>query len=267
MELIKNTFSEEDAGKILRIPLARAPHDDFLVWGGEASGEFSVCNAYKLLQFSDENPRAYALQNIYRKFYKKTVAPKSTKKNQDYNLEVFIELSAYEQLDGLENRKLVNTKENRSWRRPPREFIKINFDGAYDGKNNISASGIVVRNEEGLVILSCLETHQGVAFAFAAEAVACQKAVQIGVENKWPEVIIEGDSLAIIKKCNSKCQDKSIIGAYISNIQQMTNRSKNFLFKHIPRPANVLAHKIATETLKRREEAYLERRVPEYAEN
>lgn len=30
-ELISNTFSEEDAGKILRIPLARTPHDDLIV--------------------------------------------------------------------------------------------------------------------------------------------------------------------------------------------------------------------------------------------
>ncbi|KAA3487455.1 hypothetical protein EPI10_031278 [Gossypium australe] len=55
-ELIANTFSEGDAEKILRIPLAQEPHDDFLVWSGESSGE-----AYKLLQNSCANPRAYAL--------------------------------------------------------------------------------------------------------------------------------------------------------------------------------------------------------------
>ncbi|KAA3453822.1 Ribonuclease H-like superfamily protein [Gossypium australe] len=247
MELIKNTFSEEDAGKILRIPLARAPHDDFLVWGGEASGEFSVCSAYKLLQISDENPRAYALQTIYRKFYKKlwllnlltkikitiwrfswnylptkyrklatnSSCPRCGERAETINhlfrecpvtVEVWTMLSLQNiliaanmdfvqwltwvfeqltpQLDGLENRKLVNTRENRSWSCLPREFIKINFDGAYDGKNNFSASGIVVRNEEGLVILSCSETHQGVASAFAAEAVVCRKAVRVGFENK-----------------------------------------------------------------------------------
>ncbi|KAA3467670.1 reverse transcriptase [Gossypium australe] len=51
-ELIEDTFSEEDSG-------------------GEASGEFSVRSAYKLLQIVKDNPRAYALQNVYRKFYKK----------------------------------------------------------------------------------------------------------------------------------------------------------------------------------------------------
>ncbi|KAK5811150.1 hypothetical protein PVK06_026472 [Gossypium arboreum] len=41
-ELIKNTFVEEDAERILRIPLVQTPHDDFLIWGSESSGEFSV---------------------------------------------------------------------------------------------------------------------------------------------------------------------------------------------------------------------------------
>ncbi|KAA3454975.1 reverse transcriptase [Gossypium australe] len=70
-ELIKNTFPEEDSARILRISLAENPHEDFLVWGGEASGEYSARSAYKLLQIAEENPRAYAVQTVYRKFYKK----------------------------------------------------------------------------------------------------------------------------------------------------------------------------------------------------
>ncbi|MFQ6626289.1 hypothetical protein Gotur_005883 [Gossypium turneri] len=48
-ELINITFTEEDVARILRIPLARTPHEDFLIWGGELSGEFTVRSAYKLL--------------------------------------------------------------------------------------------------------------------------------------------------------------------------------------------------------------------------
>lgn len=65
-----NTFLEGDAEKILCIPLAQEPHDDFLVWSGESSGKFSVRSAYKLLQNYGYNPRAYALQIDYRNFYK-----------------------------------------------------------------------------------------------------------------------------------------------------------------------------------------------------
>ncbi|KAG8500865.1 hypothetical protein CXB51_002873 [Gossypium anomalum] len=166
----------------------------------------------------------------------------------------------------LETRRSIKGKETRKWSDPPREFVKINFDGAYNETHHKSASGVVVKNEEGLVLLSCSEIHHGVSSAFAAEAIACRKAVQVGVEHQWPKVIIEGDSLTIIKKCRNKSQDRSHIGAYIHDIQQNINRYRSFFFKHTLRSANNLAHVIATETLRREEEMYLEMGVPVYAE-
>ncbi|MBA0818638.1 hypothetical protein Gohar_025584, partial [Gossypium harknessii] len=63
-EKIVNTFTNEVAEKILHIPLAKTPHGDFLAWSGELSEEYSVRNAYKLLQRS-EDPSVYAVQTDY----------------------------------------------------------------------------------------------------------------------------------------------------------------------------------------------------------
>ncbi|KAA3467256.1 Cyclopropane-fatty-acyl-phospholipid synthase [Gossypium australe] len=68
-DLIVNTFQAEIAEQILRILLALEPHKDLRVWSGELSSEFSVRSTYKLLQKID--PTAYALQNLYKEFYKK----------------------------------------------------------------------------------------------------------------------------------------------------------------------------------------------------
>ncbi|KAA3485194.1 RNA-directed DNA polymerase [Gossypium australe] len=73
-ELIGSTFSEDVAERILRIPLVIEPHNDILAWRGESLGEFTVRSAYKLLQGIGIDPRAYALQTDYNKFYKKTLA-------------------------------------------------------------------------------------------------------------------------------------------------------------------------------------------------
>lgn len=40
--MILNSFPREDAVLILRIHLAHEAHDDYVVWGGQASGEFPV---------------------------------------------------------------------------------------------------------------------------------------------------------------------------------------------------------------------------------
>lgn len=45
-EMIIDTFDVVDASQIIRIPLFLVPHDDRLVWYGEASGEYSVRSAY-----------------------------------------------------------------------------------------------------------------------------------------------------------------------------------------------------------------------------
>ncbi|KAA3471354.1 reverse transcriptase [Gossypium australe] len=310
-DLIEDTFDEEDTVRILQISLADVPHDDYLAWGGEASGVFSVRSAYKLLQTTDEFPRAYALQISYRNLYKKlwllnlptkikitvwkiTWNFLPTRCNPrawrlfccalwalwgDRNLRIhekkvstgseignFV-IRYIAELDGLERKKLTQTEVKPKWRHPPRETIKINFDGAFDVHNHISASGIVIRDPEGAILFSCSEIHKGVPSAFAAEALACRKAVRIGVENRWTEVIIEEDSRSVINKCRSSDRDKSLLGAYISDIKQMMYRSKPFVFNHIPRSANTIAHEIATESLKSKVGIYLEGRVSEYAEN
>lgn len=64
----------------------------------------------------------------------------------------------------------------------------------------------------------------------------------------------------------SESQDRSCIGAYIHDIKQILNRSRSVMFKFTPRSTNSLAHIVATESLKMKEELYMEITVPEYAE-
>lgn len=73
------------------------------------------------------------------------------------------------------------------------------------------------------MLLEQWEFQEHVAFAFAAKALACQLAVQTSLENGWRQVMIEGDTLSIIKKCQSKSMDKSQVGPLIENKKQMSN--------------------------------------------
>ncbi|MBA0844756.1 hypothetical protein Goarm_005761, partial [Gossypium armourianum] len=66
-ELIRSTFSMTDAKHILSIPLARIPQDDFLVWKGAASGEYSVRSAYKMplqLLVRDSNREILGVRSV-----------------------------------------------------------------------------------------------------------------------------------------------------------------------------------------------------------
>ncbi|MFQ6643111.1 hypothetical protein Gotur_017964 [Gossypium turneri] len=83
---------------------------------------------------------------------------------------------------------------------------------------------------------------------------------------QWPNIIIEGDALSIIKKCKTQANDKSRVGAHIRDIHQLLIKTKRHYFEHTPREANSLSHMLAREALKKKEEIYLIGRVPEYAE-
>ncbi|XP_040960200.1 uncharacterized protein [Gossypium hirsutum] len=169
-------------------------------------------------------------------------------------------------MDDLFRECPVSVTKFSKWKHPPNQTVKINFDAAYDERSSQAASGIVVRNTEGKALISCLEIHHQIGSAFAAEALACRRAVQIGIEMKWSKIIIEGDSLSIIKKCKENREDKSHIRAYIHDIQQIMSRSRNLTFEYIPRATNSLTHILARESMKKREEIYLVDSVPEYAE-
>ncbi|KAA3482988.1 reverse transcriptase [Gossypium australe] len=315
-DLIVNTFPADVADLILQIPLSLEPHEDFLAWRGESSGVFSVRSSYKLLQSLD--PTVYALQNIYRDFYRKLWQIEIPTK-----IKIFIWKISWNYLTNRVNmacRRLANSRicprcgggdesmnhlfrecpvtmemwralinldlstGTRSFvlhygpyegteipvcmkkrRHPPGQEIKINFDGAFDERSKSSASGVVVRNSSGRVLISRTTIHSGIMSAFAAEAVACRQATQITLDMNIENIIIEGDSLSVIKKCKNINQDKSLIGPFIHDIHRLKLRGRRFEFEYIPKSANNLAHILAKETLRRKEESYLKNGVPEYA--
>ncbi|KAA3474020.1 reverse transcriptase [Gossypium australe] len=298
-ELVRYTFAEEDAARILQIPLASNPHEDFRAWGGEASGEFSItwnflptrANLQRRRLLADPScPKCGERAETFREeiisdnrdfeqwliwvfeqvnlhqcriFCCALWAIWGDRNSRIHNKKVSTEaeignfiINYLAEIDGLERRKHGTIDIFQKWTYPPPDSVKINVDGAFDSHNNISTSGVVVRDNEGSVLLSWSKIHKGVHSAFEAEAMACREAVQIGVEHGWPKIIIEGDSLTVIKKCQNQDRDRSMLGAFIQDIQMMVSSSRKFVFKHVPRLANILAHSIATQALKRSGGAY-----------
>ncbi|MBA0550910.1 hypothetical protein Golob_021819, partial [Gossypium lobatum] len=83
------------------------------------------------------------------------------------------------ELNGIEERVPKVTKGGRKWKHPPGQFVKVNFDAAFDENAKQSAVGIMARDSEGNALLSLTEIHHQVAPAFAAEAIACWTETQI----------------------------------------------------------------------------------------
>ncbi|MBA0700563.1 hypothetical protein Goari_022722, partial [Gossypium aridum] len=305
-ELIEATFPEDVTEKILSIPLSEVSHEDFQVWRAEASDEYTVRSAYKLLQGTEDNPRAYALQDDYKDFYKKLwlldipSKIKITMWKISWNFlatranMVVKKLtntiacprcgSGTENMDNLFLECLVSESCRifccALWDiwgdRNARVYKKGGKSGKEIGRyvqsyikelNEIDKS----RSKAPITVKKWRKPPDRIVkinfdAAYDAEAVACRKALQTGIGMKWESIIIKGDSLSIIRKYKEKSPDKSLVSVFIYDIHQLRLKLKECSFEYVPRSANSLAHILAKETLKRNVGVYLVGRVPEAAE-
>ncbi|MBA0778095.1 hypothetical protein Gotri_006013, partial [Gossypium trilobum] len=298
-------------------PLSKSTHEDIQVRSGEATGDFSVRSAYKLLQKSTIDPNVYLqtnTKNFYRKLWNLHMPSKikitvwkiawnyiptfsnlklrrvmtenrcrrcgqgeedSTHVFQmcpigvllralvkllyegksSTSWEISKQIKSYIlELEGIKDKALNSETNVRPRLRLQRANPAIFFDAAFDSQKCRSASGLVVKNEEGRIVAAKSILHDNVASPFAAEAYAGYQATRLGIQMGYHILDIIGDSKTVITKCKNTNRDKSEIGAIISDIQSLKDYFQEVRFQFIPRVENTEAHRLAKETLKKEEE-------------
>ncbi|XP_040944208.1 uncharacterized protein [Gossypium hirsutum] len=133
----------------------------------------------------------------------------------------------------------------------------IQFDAAFDIRNFSSSSGMMVRDQDGVIRASKSTLHSNISSPFIAEAYACLEATKLGISMGIELVTIMGDSKIVINKCQSTTRDKSIIGTIIQDIRSNSSRLQKIVFRFIQRTENVQAQNLANDALKKGEEMYL----------
>ncbi|MFQ6654830.1 hypothetical protein Gotur_025640 [Gossypium turneri] len=131
------------------------------------------------------------------------------------------------------------------WLPPDRRAVKVNFDAAFCQHLKQCSSGVVIRNNLGLVMGSGVVLYSHVADAFAAEALACLHAITFARDMGFRKVVVEGDSRTIIVKLQKGVLDRSAIGVYVKEIRIMALNFDYISFQHADRESNLVAHTIA----------------------
>ncbi|KAL4347479.1 hypothetical protein GQ457_17G008030 [Hibiscus cannabinus] len=134
-----------------------------------------------------------------------------------------------------------------SWSTPVSDVIKVNFDASFDVSVGKSVSGVVCRDSEGLILAACCYPHSYVTDPFQAEALACLVAIGFTRDLGFAKVLLEGDSLTIIKNCSSEANDISLISPMIADIKEVAKSFQQISFTFAYREANVAAHTLAHE--------------------
>ncbi|KAK9010599.1 hypothetical protein V6N11_043480 [Hibiscus sabdariffa] len=112
------------------------------------------------------------------------------------------------------------TTPRRRWSAPALNFVKCNFDSAFDVHCNESIFGFLCRNSEWLIMVVGVVPHRNVADAFMAEALACLQAVLFAIE---------------------------LGGPIVKDIRDAVKGLENAVFKFVHREGNNVAHALARE--------------------
>ncbi|KAK8654528.1 hypothetical protein V6N13_128491 [Hibiscus sabdariffa] len=131
------------------------------------------------------------------------------------------------------------------WSPPAGNSIKINFDASFNSTARTSISGVIARDSQGFILAAGTFPHTGIADAFTAEAVACERAVVFAQDLGFRSIIIEGDSLSVFKKVTSANFDKSVISPIIRDILSLRDLFQSVTFSFVGRQGNEVAHMLA----------------------
>ncbi|KAK9992176.1 hypothetical protein SO802_027161 [Lithocarpus litseifolius] len=122
-----------------------------------------------------------------------------------------------------------------NWLPPSMNVVKINFDGAVFLKENRSGIGVVVRDENGLVLGSCTKSLSQAYSATEIEAMAAATALVFASELGIRRAILEGDSIVVIKALIEEDYPLNPLGSILEDVKMFAQRFDTLLFSHTKR--------------------------------
>ena len=133
----------------------------------------------------------------------------------------------------------------RSWVAPPSGFAKVNVDGAYSINGcGISSVGVIVWDESGGVIAALIKALPSHFPAEWTEFLALEQGVLLAQELNLTHVIFESDASSVILAV-SQGKNGGSMGHFVQSIRSTRSYFSCFLFQHMKRDYNRVAHKLA----------------------
>lgn len=91
------------------------------------------------------------------------------------------------------------------WRPPPHKYVKINSDATFDLTTGKGFTGIVCRDEQG-VILTAITRPFFALSPLIAEAISLRDAVSLACNLNLQTVILESDNKPLVEACRGNIQ-------------------------------------------------------------
>ncbi|KAA3484080.1 reverse transcriptase [Gossypium australe] len=143
---------------------------------------------------------------------------------------------------------------NEIWKPPDVGFIKLNFDAAFQNDIKLAITAVLARNSARDIVGAETYLFKDVTDAFVAEARACERALILAAALGFRRLVLEGDSLTVIKSIKKRQNDKSVLQLITQHFFFLEASFEEISYLFVPRLVNDATHTLALEG--RRMEAF-----------
>ena len=125
----------------------------------------------------------------------------------------------------------------------------MNFDGALFCQEHRAGIGVVIRNEEGVVIASLSHQIHLPSTVLEVETMATRRALEFAMEIGVHKVILEGDCEILIKALQSNSHSLSQFGHLAKDVKYLASKFQSYNLSHVHRQCNVVTHTLAKRAI------------------
>ncbi|RHN73700.1 putative ribonuclease H-like domain-containing protein [Medicago truncatula] len=103
----------------------------------------------------------------------------------------------------------------------------------------------LVRDSEGFSLVAASWNFEALPDATIVEALRFRLAIQFSYDMGFRNIIVEGDSLIVVKALKAHSNDNSYFGLVINDCKSLSCLFSSFLVSHVRRGGNSIAHALA----------------------
>ncbi|XP_042972916.1 uncharacterized protein LOC122304711 [Carya illinoinensis] len=176
-EVLDLLFHEEEVEKICQIPLSKTGAQDKLMWGYTANGTFTVRSSY------------YLQQSLVRQMKGECSTPSNS----------------------------MSDRGDIRWKKPEFKTLKANWDASVSTNLNRASYGIIIRDENGNIMVYVCASHKTVVKPVMAEGLALRRAMEVCANLGLGRVVFEGDAQIIVQAVTSDEEISANYGVLVND--------------------------------------------------
>jgi ribonuclease HI len=138
------------------------------------------------------------------------------------------------------------------WESPPQGWDKINTDAGYSEESGEASTGVVIRDENGEVLLTAWQMVKNCCTVKVAEAEAFLRGIQLGSEWVRQPAIVT-DCVNVIRALQTKTDEHAAWEGLLKEIRAASVLLPGCTYKHARREANKAAHTLAQHAMRTKE--------------